>query len=215
MKPSTDPAATSLPRKKPRLALALATVFGVGYIPKAPGTFGSLIGVILAVIAHPITLLLVSGDAGFGMPMVHGLSASVLSLLPAPVVLLVCAAIGVWSASRAAEFSGSKDPQHIVIDEVSGQHLTLMLALTPLALPAQFTHNPDFVGYAIYFALSLLNWKYLLAGFILFRVFDIWKPYPVRRLEKLPRGWGIMADDWMAAIYAALVLRLVNHLGLL
>jgi len=72
----------------------------------------------------------------------------------------------------------------------------------------------DFSLFAIFFALSLVNWKYLLLGFILFRVFDIWKPWPVRQLEKLPGGWGIMADDWMAAVYAAAVLRLAIQLGL-
>ena len=52
--------------------------------------------------------------------------------------------------------------------------------------------------FALYTGMSLLNWKYLLAGFVLFRIFDIAKPFPCRRLEKLPGGWGIMADDWMA-----------------
>jgi phosphatidylglycerophosphatase A len=62
--------------------------------------------------------------------------------------------------------------------------------------------------------MSLVNWKYLLLGFILFRVFDIWKPFPVRRLEKLPGGWGVMADDWMAGVYAAILLRLALHFNL-
>ena len=213
MKPNTEPQ-PALPRK-PRLALAIATVLGVGYIPKAPGSFGSVVGIILAIISHPVTLLFfMPAGVGVEAPMLHGPAASVLWLLPAPVSLLIFALIGVWSASRVAAYSGIRDPQHIVIDEVSGQHLTLVLALAPLGLPAQLTHNPDYVGHAIYFALSLLNWKYLLAGFILFRVFDIWKPYPVRQLEKLPGGWGIMADDWMAGVYAALVLRLLIHLGL-
>jgi phosphatidylglycerophosphatase A len=72
----------------------------------------------------------------------------------------------------------------------------------------------DFSVFAIFFALSLVNWKYLLLGFILFRVFDIWKPWPIRRLEKLPGGWGIMADDWMAGIYAAILLRVALHFDL-
>ncbi len=101
-----------------------------------------------------------------------------------------------------------------MIDEVAGQHLTLLLPLIPIALPNLSAHM-DFSLFAIYFALSLLNWKYLLLGFILFRVFDIWKPWPVRQLEKLPGGWGIMADDWMAGIYAAILLRVALHFGLL
>ena len=59
-----------------------------------------------------------------------------------------------------------------------------------------------------------LNWKYLLAGFILFRVFDIWKPFPARLAESLPGGLGIMADDWVAGVYAAVALALARQLGL-
>jgi phosphatidylglycerophosphatase A len=61
---------------------------------------------------------------------------------------------------------------------------------------------------------GLLNWKYLLTGFILFRVFDIWKPFPARQAESLPSGWGIMADDWIAGVFAALVLWLAQRFGL-
>ncbi len=102
----------------------------------------------------------------------------------------------------------------MVIDEVAGQHLTLILPLIPIGLP-HLTQHMDFSMYAIFFTLSLVNWKYLLLGFLLFRLFDIWKPSPVRQLEKLPRGWGIMADDWMAGIYAAILLRIALHFGLL
>jgi len=63
-------------------------------------------------------------------------------------------------------------------------------------------------------ALAPLNWKYLLLGFILFRVFDIWKPFPVRQAESLPGGWGIMADDWVAGVYAAIGLWLARAAGL-
>ena len=58
------------------------------------------------------------------------------------------------------------------------------------------------------------NWKYLLLGFILFRVFDIWKPFPARQAESLPGGLGIMADDWIAGIYAALGLWIARAIGL-
>jgi phosphatidylglycerophosphatase A len=61
---------------------------------------------------------------------------------------------------------------------------------------------------------SVLNWKYLLLGFLLFRAFDIWKPFPARQAESLPGGWGIMADDWVAGIYAALGLWIARMLGL-
>jgi phosphatidylglycerophosphatase A len=125
--------------------------------------------------------------------------------------LLSVGLLGVWSASRVAVYARGKDPEHIVIDEVSGQQLTLWLGLMPLFLPSTVVRNPDFVGRTFLFVNNLLNWKFLLLGFILFRVFDIWKPFPIRRLEKLPRGWGIMADDWMAGIYAAILLRVAVH----
>jgi phosphatidylglycerophosphatase A len=98
--------------------------------------------------------------------------------------------LGVWAADRCAAYWGAKDPQTVVIDEVSGQHLACALGL------------------------AALNWKYLLLGFILFRVFDIWKPFPARQAESLPGGWGIMADDWIAGIYAAIGLWLARAAGL-
>ena len=249
MTPNTDatPAPEVLP-KKPRLALAIATGFGVGYIPKAPGTFGSLVGIIVAILTHPVSLIMIVGllflnGAGLGidMPMFRGRSAPVLLLIPSLVALVIVGLLGVWSSSRAAAYAGLTDPQHVVIDEVSGMHLTLVLAtyagvedpqyvvidevsgmhltlvlgIMPLSLPTHLIPADQASVFALYSAFSLLNWKYLLLGFILFRVFDIWKPWPVRRLEKLPGGWGIMADDWMAGIYAAILLRVALHFGLL
>ena len=64
------------------------------------------------------------------------------------------------------------------------------------------------------FAFTVLNWKTFLLGFILFRVFDIWKPFPARQAESLPGGLGIMADDWIAGIYAALILWAVRAAGM-
>jgi phosphatidylglycerophosphatase A len=231
MTPSTElPSEATVRKKKPRLAIAIATAFGVGYIPKAPGTFGSLVGVATAVLSaifflrptsirgifslHPLTDAVFS-DNHFLVPGsdIHN-STLALPLVCALGLLVILGGIGVWSASRAADFAGIKDPQFVVIDEVAGQHLTLLLPLIPLALP-HLTEHLDFSTYAIFFTLSLVNWKYLLLGFLLFRVFDIWKPFPVRQLEKLPRGWGIMADDWMAGIYAAILLRVALHFGLL
>jgi phosphatidylglycerophosphatase A len=209
------------PRKKPGLALALATVLGVGYIPKAPGTFGSLIGIVVAIATHPISLITVVGALFFGgglgidVPMFKGHSAPVLLLIPSLVSLFVVGLVGVWSGSRISGYAGVKDPQYIVIDEVSGMHLTLVLAIVPLGLPTRLMPGDEASIFALYSGFSLLNWKYLLLGFILFRVFDIWKPWPIRRLEALPGGWGIMADDWMTGIYAAILLRVALHFGLL
>lgn len=231
MTPNPDSApAAKPPRDKPRLALAIATAFGVGYIPKAPGTFGSLVGVATAFLSavfflRPANLgsLLslhpdyeaVLRDQHFLVPGsdIHN-AVLALPIFCALALLVLLGAIGVWSAARAAAHAGNKDPQFVVIDEVAGQHFALLLPLIPIALP-HLTAHMDLSTFAIFFALSLVNWKYLLLGFILFRVFDIWKPWPVRQLEKLPGGWGIMADDWMAGIYAAILLRVALHFGLL
>jgi phosphatidylglycerophosphatase A len=162
---------------KSRFALFIATACGVGYIPVAPGTWGSLVGVILYCATAPLIIrnaedIRVSlGVTSFGV--IH------VSLIAVAICILL-AIVGVWASNRVEKFSPTKDPQYVVIDEVSGQFLTYLLALAPL------------------------NWKYLLVGFILFRVFDIWKPFPARQAESLPGGWGIMADDWIAGIYAAM-----------
>jgi phosphatidylglycerophosphatase A len=91
----------------------------------------------------------------------------------------------IWSAGETARQTGIEDPQFVVVDEVVGQWLALAGAR----------------------ALNLkANWIAWLAAFLLFRLFDIWKPFPVRQLESLPGGVGIVADDLMAGLYAALVL---------
>ena len=225
MKPSTNGA-----QQKPRLALAIATAGGVGYLPKAPGTFGSLVGVLTAMATalfflrpHSLRDLLSTQrlteatlmDHSFLVPGsdIHN-AALILPITCAILLVLFLSFVGVWSAGRAAGYAGIEDPQYVVIDEVAGQHITLILPLIPIALP-NLAARMDFSTYAIYSALSLLNWGYLLAGFVLFRVFDIWKPFPIQRLEKWPHGWGIMADDWLAGVYAAIVLKVALRLGVL
>jgi phosphatidylglycerophosphatase A len=97
--------------------------------------------------------------------------------------------VGIPAATKVARASGVKDPQFVVIDEVAGQLVAL------IAVP--------------------LSWKTFLAGLILFRVFDILKPFPVRRLERLPEGTGIVVDDMGAGLYALAVMHLLLHFGLL
>jgi phosphatidylglycerophosphatase A len=106
-------------------------------------------------------------------------------------VLLAAVAIlvGIPAATRMARSSGLKDPQFVVIDEVAGQLITL------IAVP--------------------VSWKSLLLGFILFRGFDIVKPPPVRQLEHLPEGTGIVLDDVGAGLYALALMQLALHFGLL
>ncbi len=225
MTPSTEDK-----KQKPSLALAIATALGVGYAPTAPGTFGSLVGVVTAMLTslfflrpHSVgdlfsrqrladrTLI----DHHFLVPGadIHD-SMLVVPVTCAIFLVLFLAFVGVWSAGKAADFAGIKDPQFVVIDEVAGQHITLILPLIPLAMPNLSAHM-DFSEYAIYSALSMLNWRYLVAGFVLFRLFDIWKPFPIRNLEKLRGGWGIMADDWLAGVYAAILLKVALHFRLL
>ena len=97
-----------------------------------------------------------------------------------------------------------------MIDEVSGQ----MLALFAGAFGAVHPNNLKDLIHSHWFPL-IVQWPVTLAGVLLFRLFDIWKPWPIRHLEKLPGGWGIMADDWLAGIYAAILLRLALHFNLL
>jgi phosphatidylglycerophosphatase A len=143
-----------------KLAKLVATWFGCGYSPKAPGTAGSLAALAIGIVLHEY--------AGFG-PW-HFAALAGLVFLPA-----------VWAAGVTARASGLQDPQFVVIDEVIGLWISL-------------------AGARAY------NWKSYLAAFALFRLFDIWKPPPVRQLEALPGGWGINLDDAMAGVYAALVL---------
>lgn len=102
---------------------------------------------------------------------------------------MAVSAPGIWAAGETARERKLKDPGFVVVDEVVGQWLALSGA-------------------------RLLNWKTFLAAFVLFRLFDIWKPFPVRQLESLPGGVGIVADDLMAGLYAALVLLLAGCFNL-
>src|ERR1700732_1255732 len=183
-------AAPSSTQRKPRFALLVATAAGLGYLPKAPGTWGAAGGAALYVVLgsilrrHDITIISnLTLHGKITLWMFGWLLPSRLEFLAG----LIVAAIGVWASDRVSKKVHEKDPQYVVIDELSGQ---------------QFTYLLTFVAG---------NWKSLLLGFILFRVFDIWKPFPVRQAESLPGGWGIMADDWVAAVYAAVFTWIVRY----
>jgi len=142
------------------VARAIATWFGCGLVPVAPGTAGSL-----GAIAVAWLLIRCAGwQTWWLIPLA-------LAVLP----------VAIWSATVTAEASGRKDPGLVVVDEVVGQWITL--------------------GGCLH-----LNWLAWVLAFCLFRLFDIWKPWPVRQLEALPKGTGIVADDCMAGVYGALVL---------
>jgi phosphatidylglycerophosphatase A len=175
------------PARKPWLSFFLGTAGGAGYLPAAPGTWGSLVGVLAyAIFSYPLN------HSRYGVDVFWRGTYYVYSpfIFGGAALAVVIAAIGVIASSRVARFLNRKDPQIVVIDEVSGQFLTYLLALAPL------------------------NWKYLLLGFILFRGFDTWKPFPARQAESLPGGWGIMADDWMAGVYAAIGIWIARAIGL-
>ncbi len=216
--PATPGNSASASVKKPRFALFVATAAGLGYAPKAPGTFGSIAGLVLAVIPAWILwlslwlyMLTQNRDGSIFVMWQPRLIEPI--LLVQIVITIAVALIGVWSASRAAYYWGMKDPQRVVIDEVSGQHIALLVGCTlPALFHAQAQQTDGALGWMSWHA--PLGWKYLLVGFILFRLFDIWKPFPARQAESLPGGWGIMADDWIAGIYAAIGLWLARSAGL-
>jgi phosphatidylglycerophosphatase A len=140
-----------------RAGLAIATSLGAGYLPVAPGTFGSAVGLLL------------------WLALPHVLWIQILSIV-------VVAVAGSWSGNVAEEHFQKPDPSQVVVDEVAGMMVTLLL-------------NP------------MMGPLWVVAAFVLFRAADIAKPFPVNRLERLPGGIGIMADDLAAGVYANLALR--------
>jgi len=138
----------------------IATWFGCGYFPWAPGTVGSAAAIIIAALLHAY--------AGAGR----------WTLLLLTVIFLAPA---IWSATQTEREVKKKDPGIVVIDEVLGQWITLLGAAS-------------------------LGLEAYVAGFVLFRIFDVLKPWPVRQFEKLREGVGIVVDDLAAGAYAAFVL---------
>lgn len=140
-----------------RAALLLASWFGVGLLPRAPGTFGTLA-------ALPAVLLVRAAGTLGGL-----------------VLILAFLALSVWAAGIAERVLGRTDPGEVVADEVAGFMVTLYL------LP--------------------LSWPYLAGGFLLFRLLDIAKPFPIRRIERIQGGAGVILDDVAAGLIANLILR--------
>ena len=150
------------PGASERLAHMLATWFGAGFLPKAPGTWGSLA-------ALPLAWLLLE----YGGILVLALAT------------LLFFALGVWASGIYLRSTHGEDPSEVVIDEVVGQWLTILA----------FVRFTPFADNLILYALA----------FAAFRLFDIWKPPPIGLAERrLDGGFGIMADDVIAALYAAL-----------
>jgi phosphatidylglycerophosphatase A len=164
------------------LSLTITTV-GVGYIPLAPGTWGSLVGVIiyLFVVAYEATLSASFMASGHSVARV----AAAFFAINTAIFLIFCLT-GLWASGRSCELFGDKDPSQAVVDEVVGQLVVFF-----------------FVPFGI-------GWPLVLAGFVLFRIFDIWKPYPIDNLQNLPGGLGICADDFLAGIYAGACLAIIR-----
>jgi len=142
----------------------VATTLGLGYIPLAPGTWGSLFALL-------ISYFWVAGDIGILL-----------------VLILIGFFVGSWSSTKIEKSTQLTDPSFIVIDEVVGMWISL------IALP--------------------LKWPYYLAAFLLFRLFDIWKPFPINRIQAVKHGWGVMLDDVLAGLYALVFIQILIQLKL-
>ena len=148
-----------------KLITFLATGFGSGLSPVAPGTAGTLVGVVICLLCLPIPWIL------------------------RLIIVLALLALSIYVAGQAEKIYQKKDDQRIVIDEIIGLQITML----PVAI-------------------NILN---LCAAFVLFRIFDIWKPFPVKNMQGLPGGWGVVIDDVAAAIYAAVIMWLLMFGGIL
>jgi phosphatidylglycerophosphatase A len=184
LNPTISVPTAEIPRRKSRtpsdlLALAIATC-GVGYLPIAPGTIGSLVGVglYLAVWGGLNQILEAKARRG-GVNLLYIFTPQLAAML---LLIFIVSMAGIWAATRAEKATQKKDPSIVVIDEVAGQMIALL-------------SGPFWIQ----------TWWSILSAFVLFRLFDIWKPYPIRRLESLESGLGIMADDLLAGAYALIV----------
>lgn len=160
------------------IALVLTT-WGVGYLPLAPGTWGSMIGVLIY-----LGVVFIETKAGFYF-LSHGFqSEQIVAFVWAAnaVLLTIFSLIGIWASGRSIPLLGNDDPSEAVVDEVMGQFVTFL-----------------FIPFG-------LGWPFILAGFLLFRLFDIWKPFPIDDLQVLPGGLGVCADDIAAGVYAGICL---------
>jgi phosphatidylglycerophosphatase A len=139
----------------------IATIGFIGYLPFAPGTFGSLVAFAFFIFLKPNSFIHI-------------------------LILVLLIPVGIVSSHHAEKLFDSKDCRHIVIDE--------------------------FCGYLLSVALLPFSYAQAVIAFFLFRFFDILKPFPIKKVEFLSGGKGIMADDIVAAIYTNLVLQVWKHI---
>ncbi len=170
----------TLERRKPlgftdHFSLAFTT-WGVGYLPIAPGTWGSAVAVAISLFVSWFETS-ASAHAGRSPEFVAALHWALNAVL-----LTVFCLVGIWASGRSIPLLGNSDPSEAVVDELMGQFITFL-----------------FIPFG-------LGWPFILAGFLLFRLFDIFKPYPIDDLQSLPGGIGICADDIVAGVYAGVCL---------
>lgn len=187
MNPSrTVPAAEIEPRKRRTfgdyVALAIATCGGIGYAPIAPGTLGSILAIFIYLALRSLTLNALSRFASVNSFLHFDPQPMFVAVESAAILLITL--IGIWAASRVEALDRKKDPSKVIVDEVAGQ----LVALLPIPL---WVIGPQRLS--------------IVFAFLLFRTFDIVKPFPIKRLEKLDSGLGIMADDLAAGAYAAII----------
>ena len=179
------PAVLPATGKKTLWAWTVGTFFGAGLLKPGPGTWGSVAAVLLWRWAQPIGVS--TWTSAIPHPTVRQEYLMMLTVngIVTSLAVLLATAIGIPAATRVARESGREDPGHVVIDEVAGQWLTLVVC------------KPD--------------WPHALVALALFRLFDITKPWPIRKLERLPGGWGIMLDDLAAGLFGLVALLLIQH----
>jgi phosphatidylglycerophosphatase A len=163
------------------LVLFVAQGLGLGRLPKAPGTFGTLLGFPWFAVMVAITGAVNRGIGTF------------------IVLLLVSVVASVWICGRAEKILGVTDPGSVVLDEI----VAIPVCYVPWLLSVLRTDRHHHARIDDFFNLSTIFSSALI--FALFRVFDIWKPWPIRQLQRLPGGWGVTVDDLVAAGYVALI----------
>jgi len=166
-------------------AWTVGTFFGVGLLKPGPGTWGSVAAMLLWKCAQPIPFDVWISSAPHPLPQQQYLITLAVNGVVTLLAVLLATVVGIPAATRVARESGREDPGHVVIDEVAGQWLTLAVC------------RPD--------------WPHALLALALFRLFDITKPWPIRKLEALPSGWGIMLDDLAAGLFGLVVLLVIQH----
>jgi len=145
----------------PKIAHLVASIFFTGKLPIAPGTWGSLVALVIWYLTIPY-----------------------ISSITLIVTIVIILGLGVYTSSITEKYFKENDPSSVVIDEWVGQWIALLFI-------------PQSVVWGV-------------IAFALFRIFDIWKPYPIRKLDELDGGWGIMLDDVLAGVYSLIIIQVAR-----